>query len=79
MKVHSVNNVNSRTPRENNAKSFASNARFDSAQKDKITFKGSGGNFGKNGWLMLRRLADQMKNITEIKNAIIAIHTPYSP
>ena len=39
-----------------------------------VAFKGvpSGSNGAKKGWFYLRRLADEMKDITEIKNAVIA-------
>ena len=43
-----------------------------SVPSNNISFKGSSGEAGKKFWFYLRRLGDQMKDITEIKNALIA-------
>ncbi len=43
-----------------------------SVPSNNISFKGSSGEAGKKIWFYLRRLGDQMKDITEIKNALIA-------
>lgn len=43
-----------------------------SVPNSNISFKGAGGDAAKKFWFQLRRLGDQMKDITEIKNALIA-------
>lgn len=39
---------------------------------DNVSFQGIGGNTAKHGWRILRQISDAMKEITEVKNAIIA-------
>ena len=67
MEVGKVNSINITSP------AFKRNY---ADRRNEVSFKaapsaGSSGS-GKKFWFMLRRLADQMKDITEIKNAFIA-------
>ena len=63
-KVNSINTVSSAYKRN-----YAN-------ERNKVSFKaapsGGGSNLEKKFWFMMRRLADEMKDITEVKNAIIA-------
>ena len=65
----------SRGPQFNGQKKLKTNSqrsRLNESGFDSVSFQGGTNNLSKKGWFVFRRLSDEMKDITEITNAIIA-------
>lgn len=69
MEVGKINSINSVNPAFRNVSVSAPKYHGVSFKASPV---GGGNNMGKQFWLMLRRLGNEMKSITEIKNAVIA-------